>query len=495
MRPQAVRWQPKSNLSRERQFFRALDAASDAVYLKDGRGRYLGVNAAAATLFGVAPEQIIGRIDADFFGPETGQALRAVDEEVFASGRTVTVEETVPVAGSLRIFQSTKSAYVDDDGMTVGVFGISRDVTEAKRAEDERRDLRRALELTVEGVGRIDVTGQVVWANAAFASLCGTTPDDMVDQSWRTFVQPDDRDVIAAAFSGLLEGGRFSLEMRPYCPDGTTSCARLTGVISHAPDGSVNGSFCTLHDVSDQKHAEEAARAASEELGRRNAELVSFAALAAHDLRQPLQVVGGFAALLSDQCGDRLDEKSKGYVAAIGRGTGTMEVMVASLLEFAETGAAESPCALVDTARLVADVVNGLAPTLAGGSIVVGGTLPVLPGDPAQLARLFQNLLGNAVKFRRADPPRVEVEAERAGGDWLFRVSDNGTGVGPGFTERIFGMMQRERRGDQPGTGMGLAICRKIVEYHGGHIWLDTEAETAGATFRFTLPAETPPAG
>jgi light-regulated signal transduction histidine kinase (bacteriophytochrome) len=264
-------------------------------------------------------------------------------------------------------------------------------------------------------------------------------------------------------------------------------------VISHAPDGSTNGSFCTLHDVSERKHAEEAAQAASEELGRRNGELVSFASLAAHDLRQPLQVVGGFAALLASQCAE-LDDTSKRYVAAICRGTGTMEVMVGSLLEFAETGAAGSPSALVDTARVVADVVTALEPTLDGGSIVVGDALPVLPADPAQLARLFQNLIGNAVKFRSADPPRVEVAAERAGDDWLFRVSDNGTGVGPGFTERIFGMMQRERRGDQPGTGMGLAICRKIVEYHGGHIWLDTDAGPPGATFRLTLPAKAVPA-
>jgi light-regulated signal transduction histidine kinase (bacteriophytochrome) len=219
---------------------------------------------------------------------------------------------------------------------------------------------------------------------------------------------------------------------------------------------------------------------------------VSFASLAAHDLRQPLQVIGGYAALLNSQCG-QLDDTSKGYVAAICRGTGTMEVMVESLLEFAETGAAESPTALVDTARVVADVVSGLEPTLDGGSIVVGDELPVLAADPAQLARLFQNLLGNAVKFRGADPLRVEVAAERAGDDWLFRVSDNGTGVGPGFVDRIFGMMQRERRGNQPGTGMGLAICRKIVEYHGGHIWLDTEAPPPGSTFRFTLPAGAAP--
>jgi PAS domain S-box-containing protein len=489
-----ARWL-ESKVSLEREFFRALDATPDLVYLKDGGGRYLGVNAAAAAVLGIAAEQIIGRFDTDFFGAETAQAFHAVDREVFVSGRTVTLEETVPVSNSVRIFQSTKAPYVDEHGVTVGVFGISRDITDAKRTQEEHRDMRRALELTVEGVGRIDADGRFVWANEAFASLCGTAPDDMVAEHWTTFIHPDDRDVIASAFDGLVEGERFSLEIRPYCPDGTISFAQLTGVISHGPDGSVNGAFCTLHDVSHQKSAEEAARTASEELARRNDELVSFASLAAHDLRQPLQVVGGFAGLLASQCGDQLDDKSKSYVAAICRVTGTMEVMVASLLEFAETGAAERPSALVDTARLAADVVAALAPTLDGSSIVVSDALPVLPGDPAQLSRLFQNLLDNAVKFRSTDPLRVELQAERAGDDWLFRVSDNGTGVGPEFTDRIFGMMQRERRGNQPGTGMGLAICRKIVDYHGGRIWLDTEAGRPGATFRFTLPAAADPAG
>ena len=134
--------------------------------------------------------------------------------------------------------------------------------------------------------------------------------------------------------------------------------------------------------------------------------------------------------------------------------------------------------------------MNDLQPALDGGSIVVRGSLPVLPGDAAQLARLFQNLIGNAVKFRGEGPPTVEVAAERAGDAWMFRVTDNGIGVGAGFGDRLFEILQRERRGDQPGTGMGLAICRKIVEYHGGRIWLDPDAAGPGTTFRFTLPGD-----
>ena len=482
----------EQELWRQQQFVfqAALNATTDAVYLKDAGGRYLAINTAGAVILGRTPEEVIGRTDDELLSPESVAAIRAVDQHVLASGETTTLEELIETRDGLRIFRSTKGTYVDDDGTAIGVFGISRDITESKQAAAERRDLQRALELTVEGVARVDPNGRFLWVNDAFASLCGSRPAQMVGLPWPTIVHPDDHAAMITAYDDLVEGCRFDIEMRTVSPEGSSLFTRMTGVVGHAPDGSLNGYYCTLRDISDQKRAEEDVRAAGAELERRNDELVSFAALAAHDLRQPLQVIGGFASLLAHRFGDQLDDKAREYVAAISRGTDTMDVMVESLLEFAGEGEAASPGTLVDTARVVADVVTGLKSTLAGGSIVVKGSLPVLPADAAQLARLFQNLIGNAVKFRGEDPPRVEVAAERAGGVWMFRVSDNGIGIGPDFTDRIFGMLQRERRGSQPGTGMGLAICRKIVGYHGGRIWLDTDDSAGpGSTFRFTLPA------
>jgi PAS domain S-box-containing protein len=481
----------QQKLWREQQFVfqAALNAIRDSVYLKDADGRYLAINAAGATFIGRPTEEIIGRTDSELLSPESVSAILVVDKHVLASGETITLEESIDSPDGLRIFRSTKGAYVDEAGNAIGIFGISRDITGDKEDEEERRDLQRALELTVEGVARLDRARRFVWVNDAFASLCGYTRAEMVGMPWATIGHPDDQAEIIAAYDELEEGARFDLGMRTACPDGSSFFGRMTGVIGHAPDGSASGYYCTLRDITDQKRAEEDMRAASAELERRNGELVSFASLAAHDLRQPLQVISGFAALLAHRFGDQLDEKMQGYITAICRGADTMDVMVQSLLEFAGDGLAASPDTLVDTSRIVADVVTGLQSTLAGGSIVVREPLPVLPGDPAQLSRLFQNLLGNAVKFRGEDPPSVEITAELAGGAWMFRVSDNGIGIGPDFVNRLFGMLQRERRSLQAGTGMGLAICKKIVEYHGGRIWLDTGAAAPGSTFRFTLPA------
>lgn len=470
-------------------FQAALNAISDAVFLKDADGRYLAINDAGAAVCGLPAEEVIGQTDVEIFGADGASALLATDQHILLSGETTTVVEPIGTPDGVRVFRSTKGAYVDDAGMTIGVFGISRDITDACEAEERRRDLQQALELTVDGLGRVDEQGRFVWVNDAFAALCGSTPAKMVALPWLEVVHPDDHAAVLNAYADLVDGGRFDVVMRPVRRDGTSFFARLTGVVGHALDGSTDGYYCTLHDISDQRRAEDLVRATGAELERRNGELVAFASLAAHDLRQPLQVIGGFASLLSARFGDQLDAKAQEYVAAICRGTDTMDLMVESLLDFAGEGEALPPTTLVDTARVVADVVADLQPALGGGSISVQGPLPAVPGDPAQLARLFQNLIGNALKFRGEDPPRVEVAAKRAGSAWMFRVTDNGIGISPGFSDRIFGMLQRERRGTQPGTGMGLAICRKIVEYHGGRIWLDTGGTTPGSTFRFRLPA------
>jgi signal transduction histidine kinase len=151
-------------------------------------------------------------------------------------------------------------------------------------------------------------------------------------------------------------------------------------------------------------------------------------------------------------------------------------------------GEAEAPASLTDSHRIVADVIDGLEGSMNGAQVVVTGELPVLPADPAELTRLFENLIGNALKFRAETAPVVQVAAERDGNAWRFTVEDDGMGVSPDFAEQLFGMFARERRSTQPGTGMGLAICRKIVAHHGGRIWFEA-APGHGSIFSFTLPA------
>jgi PAS domain S-box-containing protein len=469
----------------------ALEATTDAVYMKDADGRYLLVNQATAAVFGCTPEAAVGRIDADFFEPEQAAALTAMDRQVLASGETITCEESMVTSCGPRTFQSTKGIYRDGDGKPAGIFGISRDITDRRRIEGDRHRFQQALELTVEGVSHLDLEGRFLWVNDAFARLCGYTPGHMVGLSWAILAHPDDVDRLAAAHAGLTFGGRIETEIRSVRPDGSWFQAQLVVVAAKDAAGVNCGFYSTLRDVTDRKLAEETLNHAAAELERINGELESFAFLAAHDLRQPLQVIGGFAQLLAESQGGQADQRSDRYLDAIGRGVATMTAMVDSLLEFAEARGSCAPEGLTDSGRVVAEVIDGLRGSMDGARVIVHGRLPVLPADPGQLTRLFQNLIGNGIKFRREVAPLVQVAAERDGAYWRFTVQDDGIGVSPEFAGRMFGMFERERRGNHPGTGMGLAICRKIVEHHGGLLSFEA-APRQGSIFSFTLPAERP---
>lgn len=466
----------------------ALDATTDAVYMKSAGGHYVMLNRAAAANFGCPADEVIGRPDTEFFSPGDAAALQAVEREVLASGVTATTEEALGTRRGTRVFQSTRGVYLDGAGRPAGIFGISRDITEQRRGQDEHRRFEEALELTVEGVAHLDHDGCFLWVNDAFARLCGYAPPEMVGRPWEMLAHPDELDQISSAKALLREGERIEQEVRTVRADGSWFHAQLVVVLAKAGPGADAGFYSTLRDVSDRKIAEDAVRRTSAELERRNSELEAFAAMVAHDLRQPLQVVGGFAQLLAQHGAVSVDERADRYLGAIERGVGTMTAMVESMLEYARAGEMTTPERLTDSHRVVGEVIEGLQGSMNGGRIIVRDHLPVLPADPAQLARLFQNLIGNALKFRADTGVTVHVAADRDGPHWRFTVEDDGIGVGPEFVDRLFGMFARERRSECPGTGLGLAICRRIVEHHGGRIWYEP-APGHGSIFSFTLPA------
>ena len=226
------------------------------------------------------------------------------------------------------------------------------------------------------------------------------------------------------------------------------------------------------------------------ELERANAGLERFCCVAAHDLAEPLRMVSGYLGLLERRHRGRLDADADRFIGAAVGGAERMRVLIEALRRDAGCGRAPA-VTQVDCAATVAGTLSALEPALReAGAHVDVGRLPTVAADPGQLAQLFQNLIANAVKFRAPGrEARVAVDAERTDGGWSFRVCDNGIGVAPGDADRIFTMYQRgERSGEYAGTGIGLAVCRRIVERHGGRIWVEA-TPGGGSAFRFTLAA------
>lgn len=238
------------------------------------------------------------------------------------------------------------------------------------------------------------------------------------------------------------------------------------------------------------EESEALARRQAEMLARSNAELRGFAHAASHDLQEPLRTITSFVQALTKKYQGRLDEEADEYMRFIVDGAARMRQLIDGLLEYSLASSQGLVASEVAVGRCLDDARCNLASLLEkSGAQVVYGDLPVVNADETMLIRLFQNLIGNSVKFRGEEPPRIEIDAQRDDGCWVFTVRDNGIGFSPRYSERIFEMFQRLHPWSQyEGTGMGLAICKSIVERHGGRIWAESR-DGRGCCFHFTLPA------
>jgi PAS domain S-box-containing protein len=245
-----------------------------------------------------------------------------------------------------------------------------------------------------------------------------------------------------------------------------------------------------LRDVTDRVRAEEALAQQAQELARSNAELEQFAYVASHDLQEPLRMVASYTQLLARRYRDRLDDDAHEFIGYAVDGVTRMQSLISDLLAYSRVGSRDGAFDRVALDTVLARTLDVLRGTIEEtGAEVTADPLPTVVADAVQIGQVLQNLVGNALKFRGEAPPRVHVGARREGDEWVISVADNGIGISPEYAQRIFVIFQRlHTRADYPGTGIGLAICKKIVERHGGRIWVDAR-EGEGSTFSFTLPA------
>jgi PAS domain S-box-containing protein len=242
-------------------------------------------------------------------------------------------------------------------------------------------------------------------------------------------------------------------------------------------------------EIGERKQAQETLQQMAEDLRRSNRDLEQFAYVASHDMQEPLRAVGGYARLLERRLSGKLDAKALEYIAGAVDGAARMERLITDLLAFSRVGTRGGALVATDMNGLLAEALRNLQAAIQGARAKVSSApLPTLPVDPTQIMQLFQNLVGNAIKFRGQGPPEIAVGAQEQDGCWVFSVRDNGIGIEPQYFERIFQLFQRlHTRKHYPGTGIGLAICKKIVERHGGAVWVESRPGQ-GSTFSFSIP-------
>ena len=305
-----------------------------------------------------------------------------------------------------------------------------------------------------------------------------------------SLVHPEDRSLWKSHNQEELEEKAPSpLEFRILTPEKQVRWVSHFCRPVHDPNGTFLGVCGSNRDITGQKRAEEAVKEKTQELLRSNAELEQFAYVASHDLQTPLRAISGYLNLLSKRYEGKLDPEGDRFIQRTTKNAGRMQRLINDLLTYSRLSTRGHPFQPTDCNLLLKEVVDILQPLLEeSGGMITPGSLPTVMGDGGQLAQLFQNLLGNAIKFRDPKPPRIDVQAQRSDGAWLFSVKDNGIGIEPQYADRIFLIFQRLHTPEEyPGTGIGLAICKKIVERHGGRIWVESNAGE-GSVFKFTIP-------
>lgn len=495
-----------------------IDAMIDAIISIDADQRIVLFNPAACRIFRCTAEEAIGSPLERFVPARARAAHREHVRRFAANGSTGRTMGEPGVFSGLRAdgeeFPIEASiAKVPVDGqwrMTV----VIRDISKRKEAEEALRRSRQELELAVHGaalgVWHWDMrSGEMLWSERC-RQLFGVPPGEPSShERFLAALHPDDRDrTVAAKCKAVERHEEYNIEHRVVWPDGSIHWLATVGRgFYDEASGEILRMSGVVLDITERKRNDEALRHMNEELERRiaertaelvrsnealersNLELQQFAYVAAHDLQTPLRSVMSFAQLVFDQYHGRLDGLADVWLDQLQRSAQRMSELIKDLLAYSRVDSLGSAFRPTDTRQLFAEVVAALDAVIReSGATVTSGELPEVMADRSQLAQVLQNLIANAVKYHGDKVPEVHVWAERQEGGWLFSVSDNGIGIAEKHHEHIFEIFHRlHTQQEYPGTGIGLAVCRRVVHRHGGRIWVESEPGK-GSVFRFTLP-------
>ncbi len=311
--------------------------------------------------------------------------------------------------------------------------------------------------------------------------------DELVGRPSLSLVHPEDRNAVKEYAVKMLKGERSSAyEFRII-----TKRAEIKWVMETVAPIFYQRKRATLGnliDVTKNKEAEERLKQITAEMQRSNSELEQFAYVISHDLQEPLRMVASYTQLLAKRYRSKLDADADEFISYAVDGAKRMQALLYDLLEYSRVGTRGKPFRLVDCKDIIEQAMANLKVAIEeSGAQVSCGNLHTIIGDEGQLVQLFQNLIGNAIKFRGQKAPQVHISARRRHNVLIFSVTDNGIGIDPQHNQSIFEIFRRlHTKEEYPGTGMGLAICKKIVERHGGRIWVQSQPEE-GSTFHFTI--------
>jgi PAS domain S-box-containing protein len=478
-----------------------VDHLIDGIITIDEYGTLETYNPAAAKIFGYSANEVLGK-NVQSLMPDSDPTHKAQEGDLatylrtgVGTGRELVMRRrdgsTFPMDLAVSAFQQGQRRYFT---------GLVRDISERKRSEESLRTSESRFRLLVEGIKdyavmMLDSTGNIQTWNSGAELLFGYKADEIIGQPLSRFLPGQDgqRDTQAEELRKALILGKVGAEDWRIRKDGTQFWANYATTPLYDSRGELQGFAYITRDLTERKLAETNLEKGVEELSRSNLDLEQFAYVASHDLQEPLRAVSGCVQVLKRRYQGKLDERADELITHTIDGVSRMQTLIDDLLTFSRVGTGGKVFKKCDCNEILAIALANLEVAVAeAGAAVTHEPLPVVKADSLQLTQLFQNLIGNAIKFRGKEPPRIHiaVRQDHTHSNWFFSVKDNGIGMEAEYFERIFVIFQRlHTRSEYSGTGIGLAICKKIVERHGGRIFVESELGR-GSTFSFTLPEE-----
>ncbi|MEY2409220.1 MAG: hypothetical protein QOF48_1890 [Verrucomicrobiota bacterium] len=457
-----------------------------------------------------SPWGIVVKMDRDeFFGPINRRlgSIAAVVFGVVLLGAAGMVLLLKPLAGRVILHTDELESQIYEK-----TAALNTELGERVRAEKSLRDSEALYHSLVDtlpiNILRKDLAGRVTYGNRGYsdmmgkpiAELIGKTDFDLFPSELaRKYARDDDKVVTTGRMFEDIEEHRR--------PNGQNIFVHVLKAPVRNASGDIVGTQVIFWDVTERKHAELALAQANADLGRSNKELEQFAYVASHDLQEPLRMITSYTQLIAKRYNDKLDQNAREFMDFAVNGAIRMQKLIHDLLAYSRVGTRGKPPALTEAGEALDAALDNLKLALDESEAeITRDVLPAVMADPVQLTQLFQNLIGNALKFRKKDKPKIHVAIRRqptasttkttepgtapprSAEEWHFGIQDNGMGIDPQYFDKIFIIFQRLHTVDQyPGTGIGLAICKKIIERHGGRIWVES-VPGDGATFHFTLP-------
>jgi len=474
---------------REKELRDFIENAAVALHWVGEDGTIRWANRAEMALLGYSPEEYIGHNIAEFHvdAAVIENILRRLKKGQDLEGCQARLRCK---DGSIRYVLINSSVY-REEGRFVHTRCVTLDITDQKKNFEVYERFAAIVESSDDAILSKDLHGIIRSWNRGAQRIFGYTPEETIGKHISMLAPPEHADEIPDILGRIARGERVDhYETKRKTKDGRILTISLTVSPIRDATGTVVGASKVARDVTERVQHEQALQDANAALRRANSDLQHFAYSASHDLQEPLRTVATYSELLQKTFGGKLGQTGDDYIGHAVRGALRMEALLRDLRTYAQVSTAEyEPKEDQEASDVLKKALANLESSIAEtGAQITSTALPRIRIYEFQLEQLFQNLIGNAIRYRGTDPPRIHVAAVRQDREWVFSVQDNGIGIDPQYKEQVFGIFKRlHSSAEYPGTGMGLAICQRIVERLGGRIWVESELGR-GSTFFFTVP-------